>query len=82
MAKNKKNFNINDDINLEHTEETTSINLEALETTNIGMKKPDPSTHSNIAQISDTDEVEQRKAADAYHKAEERTGKETHSLNK
>ena len=62
MAKNKKNFNINDDINLEHNEETTSINLEALETTNIGMKKPDPSTHSNIAQISDTDEVEQRKA--------------------
>ena len=70
MAKNKKNFNINDDINLEHNEETTSINLEALETTNIGMKKPDPSTHSNIAQISDTDEVEQRKAQ--YEKLEKR----------
>ena len=33
-------------------------NLDELDTHNIGMKKPDPSSHSNIAQISETDEVE------------------------
>ena len=36
-------------------------NLDELDTHNIGMKKPDPSSHSNIAQISETDEVELRK---------------------
>ena len=32
-----------------------------LDTQNIGMKQPDPSSHSNIAQFSEVDEVELRK---------------------
>ena len=62
MAKKSKNENINDNNNLDNNNETTAIDLSNVQTTNIGMKKPDPSTHSNIAQISDTDEVEQRKS--------------------
>ena len=61
MEKNKKNININDNSNLDNNNETSAINLDQLQTTNIGMKEVDPSTHSNIAQISDTDEIEQRK---------------------
>ena len=70
MAKNKNNQNINDNSNLENNLQTSAINLEEIDTTNIGMKKPDPSTHSNIAQISDTDEVEHRKSQ--YEKLEKR----------
>ena len=70
MAKNKKNTNINDNNNLYNNLETSTINLEDIKTTNIGMKEVDPSTHSNIAQISDTDEVEQRKAQ--FEKLEKR----------
>ena len=70
MAKKSKNENINDNNNLDNNNETTAIDLSNVQTTNIGMKKPDPSTHSNIAQISDTDEVEQRKSQ--YEKQEKR----------
>ena len=45
-------------------------NIDELDTHNIGMKKPDPSSHSNIAQIYETDEVELRKKQ--YEKLEKR----------
>ena len=45
-------------------------NIDEVDTHNIGMKKPDPSSHSNIAQISETDEVELRKKQ--YEKLEKR----------
>ena len=70
MARKNKNDFINDNNNLENNSETTAIDLSNVQTTNIGMKKPDPSTHSNIAQISDTDEVEQRKSQ--FEKQEKR----------
>ena len=38
--------------------ETIDISLEELNQTNIGMKKPDPSSHSNIAQIPDGEEYD------------------------
>ena len=41
-----------------------------LDTQNIGMKQPDPSSHSNIAQFSEVDEVELRKKQ--YEKLEKR----------
>ena len=70
MARKNKNDFINDNNNLENNSETTAIDLSNVQTTNIGMKKPDPSTHSNIAQISDTDEIEQRKSQ--FEKQEKR----------
>ena len=45
-------------------------NIDELDTHNIGMKKPDPSSHSNIAQIYETDEVELRKKQ--YEKLEKK----------
>ena len=47
-----------------------SINIHEVNDTHIGMKQPDPSSHSNIAQISDTDEMEQRK--EQFEKNEKR----------
>lgn len=60
---NEYNFNDN-------SHETTNINLQDIEFENIGKKTPDPSTHSNIAQLEDTDEIEARKFY--YEKLEKR----------
>ena len=52
-------FKKNDDFsnkNVTESIDTTVIDIE--DTTNIGMKSPDPASHSNIAQIPDTDEIE------------------------
>ena len=54
MAKKAKTDIINDTSTFENNVETSIINLEDISTTNVGMKTPDPSTHSNIAQIEDT----------------------------
>ena len=71
MSKKDKQLNLEDYISTHNNStETTNIDLEVLETKNIGMKKPDPSTHRNIAQIDDTDETEQRKLN--YEKQEKR----------
>lgn len=50
--------------------ETQNIDIDSIQTNNIGMKKPDPTSHRNIAQIPDTDEIEQRKTQ--FEKQEKR----------
>ena len=68
MGKNKNQF---DDYSFDNSsQETTNIDIENIELENIGKKNPDPSTHSNIAQIEDTDEIDTRKSY--YEKLEKR----------
>ena len=69
MSKKNKNPNNNNNIN-NNVSDTGYIDMNSLDISNIGMKQPDPSSHSNIAQISDTDEVEQRKIV--YEKQEKK----------
>lgn len=65
--KNNLNNNVNDNDNSNNTDH---IDINSLSLSNIGMKNPDPSSHSNIAQITDTDEIEQRKTI--YEKQEKK----------
>ncbi len=66
-----KNINNNDIEKNENINNTTSIDsYDDDQTRNIGMKKPDPSSHSNIAQIPDIDENEQNMRM--YEKQEKR----------
>ena len=46
---------INQDNNQKN--DASFININSEDSKNIGMKEPDPSSHSNIAQIPDTDEM-------------------------
>ena len=71
MSKKETQLNLDEFISSQsNSTETTNIDLQAIDTDNIGMKKPDPSTHSNIAQIDETDELEQRRLN--YEKQEKR----------
>ena len=69
MSKNHNNINDNHADNKENNENTL-LDVDSISTKNIGMKTPDPSSHSNIAQIPDTDEIEQRKSQ--YEKQEKK----------
>lgn len=72
MGKEKNNNQSNENYHFsnETASNTNNVNVENDSTKNIGMKEPDPSSHSNIAQIPDFDEAEQRK--EHYEKQEKR----------
>ena len=69
MSKRRKEDN-HDNKTLDNITKNDNVNIEEYDTTNVGMKDPDPSTHSNIAQYSETDEIEHRRSQ--FEKQEKR----------
>ena len=65
MGKDEKKYSNNRENN-----DTSLIREDDINISNVGMKKPDPSSHCSIAQIPDTDEFAQNKAN--YEKQEKR----------
>lgn len=65
---------MNNHSNNKNNNQNENFHVDTYDTTNIGMKQPDPSSHSNIAQIPDTDEIEQNKMNFAKQEKKRRLG--------